>query len=70
MVNKSQIKQPSSQQIAIRMPSTLLERIDAFAEQLKLRSPGLRITRADAIRVMIENALAQSELSNPSSKQE
>ncbi len=70
MVNKSQTKQPSSQQIAIRMPSTLLERIDAFAEKLKLRSPGLRITRADAIRVMIENALAQSELSNSSSQQE
>ena len=70
MVYKSQIKQTSSQQIAIRVPSTLLERIDAFAAKLKLSSPGLRITRADAIRVMIENSLAQSELPNTSSKQE
>jgi len=64
MVYKTQSKQQRSQQIAIRMPSNLLERIDAFAEKLKLRSPGLRITRADAIRVMIENCLAQSESEN------
>ena len=50
------------------MPLPLLKRIDAFAADLQQKSPGLRISRADAIRVMIENWLAKVEADTKPSK--
>ena len=41
------------------MPLPLLKRVDAFANNLQQQTPGLHISRADAIRVMIENWLAK-----------
>jgi hypothetical protein len=58
---KQPTKNNRSQQIGIRMPLPLLKRIDAFANNLQQQSPGLHISRADAIRVAIENWLAKVE---------
>lgn len=68
----SKTKQPPknkrSQQIGIRMPLRLLKRIEAFADTLQQQSPGLHISRADAIRVAIENWLSKVEAEARNSK--
>lgn len=50
-----------SKQVAIRMPLPLLKRLDAFTNLLQQQSMGLRISRADAIRVALENWLTKVE---------
>lgn len=58
---KLQQKDKKSQQVAVRMPMSLIKRIDAFAADLQQKTPGMHITRADAIRVIIEGWLAKTE---------
>ena len=42
---------------AIRIPPPLLERIDAFARKLQAAVLGSEVTRSEAIRVLITQAL-------------
>ena len=51
----------ATRQVAFRLPVELVERLDAFAEQMKAESPGLRVTRADAARLLLTRALDASE---------
>jgi len=46
-----------TQQIAIRLPQPLLDRIKAYTDRLAQSMQGINITRADAIRVLIERGL-------------
>ena len=48
-------------QVAIRLPDALLERVEAHTDRMKEHLPGLKITRADAIRSLIAQALEQAE---------
>jgi metal-responsive CopG/Arc/MetJ family transcriptional regulator len=48
-------------QIAIRLPAKLLDRVDAHAARLKHRSPGVGVSRADAIRSLLHEALTSAE---------
>lgn len=49
-----------TRQVAFRFPESLIERIDAYAKQMEEQMPGLRFTRADAVRVLIEKGLIAS----------
>lgn len=48
-------------QIAVRLPADLLERIEAHAELLRARHPGLSLSRADVVRSLLAEALAAAE---------
>ena len=48
-------------QVAFRLPEELLERIDAYADRLSKATPGLTITRADAARMLLTQALDAAE---------
>lgn len=52
---------------AFKLPADLVERLDAHATRLRDESPGVRITRADALRTLLISALDSVE-SKPSSK--
>ena len=47
--------------VAVRMEPSLVERVDAHAERLKLAAPGVTITRGDAIRSLCLVALTAVE---------
>ena len=43
--------------LALRLPQTLVEEIDAYSAALQEQLPGLNITRADAVRQLIAMGL-------------
>jgi len=49
-------------QIAIRLSADLLSRLDAYKDRVKSDLVGLDFTRADAVRVLLERALADQGL--------
>jgi Arc/MetJ-type ribon-helix-helix transcriptional regulator len=49
----------AGENINIRFPDPLLERIDAHVELLKSKSPGARITRSDVVRMAVEEFTAK-----------
>lgn len=44
--------------VTIRMPQTLIDDVDGAAEQIARERPGMSVGRADAIRVLLVEALA------------
>ncbi len=44
-------------QCAFRLPASLVERLDAYAETMGADQPGLTFTRADAVRTLLTRAL-------------
>jgi hypothetical protein len=44
-------------QIAIRLPVPVMDRLEAHARRLRDRNPGVSVTRADAIRALLLDAL-------------
>jgi hypothetical protein len=44
---------------AFRLPDPLMTDVDRYARQLEAETPGLRITRADAVRALLIEGLAQ-----------
>ena len=50
-----------TKQVAFRLPVELVGRLDAFAERIQNESPGLRVTRADAARLLLTRALDEAE---------
>jgi hypothetical protein len=51
----------NDEQIVVRLPSAIVERIDAYAERMKKEQPGFRITRSDVVRSLIVRALDEAE---------
>ncbi|MCC6526088.1 MAG: hypothetical protein IT373_25800 [Polyangiaceae bacterium] len=47
----------TTQQTAFRLPTALLERLDGYAERLRAEQPGITITRADVVRLLLTRAL-------------
>jgi hypothetical protein len=43
--------------IWVRLPTDLIRRLDAYAEELRAITPGVSITRTDAARAILTNAL-------------
>lgn len=48
-------------QIAFRIPTSMLAKIDQYAALMRDQSPGLGATRTDALRVLIAKAIAAHE---------
>ena len=56
-VRKGWVGEPT-EQIAVRLPETLLRRVDRHVERLRDRTPlGISVTRADAVRALLIQAL-------------
>lgn len=49
-------------QLVVRLPGTLVGRVDAFAERMRVELPGVRFARAEAVRVLLTRALDQLPL--------
>lgn len=47
--------------IPFRLPADLVKRLDRHAERMQAEKPGLQVTRADALRVLITQALDREE---------
>ena len=56
-VRKGWVGEPT-EQIAVRLPETLLRRVDRHVKRLRDRTPlGISVTRADAVRALLIQAL-------------
>ena len=49
-------------QVAFRLSSSLVEEIDARAEEWRANAPGMRVTRADVVRAILVQALESDEI--------
>ena len=47
--------------IPFRLPADLVKRLDKHAERMQAEQPGLQVTRADALRVLLTEALDRVE---------
>ena len=47
----------NDEQLVVRLPSDLVDRIDARAEELREAMPGAKLSRADIVRVLLTQAL-------------
>lgn len=54
-----------NQLIGIRLPPLLLARVDAYTEVLRGRTPGLRVSRQQAIEVLLTRALDADDVTAP-----
>lgn len=52
---------PHDEQIAVRLPAHLVERVDAYRSQLAKAAPGIGVTRSDAVRALLLVALDHHE---------
>lgn len=59
-----QHKDRKSQQVAIRMTKSMVKRLDNFAAELAQKTPGIRFSRADAIRVILERWATETQASS------
>ena len=46
-------------QLVVRLPGSLVGRVDDFAERMRNELPGVRFARAEAVRVLLTRALDQ-----------
>jgi hypothetical protein len=44
---------------AFRLPDTLIVEVDRFAKRLEAERPGIGVTRAEAVRVLLMDALSR-----------
>jgi hypothetical protein len=58
----------ASAQIAVRLPRSLLEALDAEVYRLRRLRPGARVGRSDAIREVLHGALIASRKSKPGTR--
>ena len=57
-------KSGAMQVVPFRVPDELVKRLDKYAGRLRREQPGLRATRADALRMLLTEALDQKEARN------
>ncbi len=55
--------------VAFRLENELLKRIDAYGERLEKQTPGLKVARVDAVRILLVRGLSEVEGSEGSRKQ-
>ena len=58
----------TTQQTAFRLPTELLGRLDRYAERLREEQPGISITRADVVRLLLTRSLDEAEARRPQNK--
>jgi metal-responsive CopG/Arc/MetJ family transcriptional regulator len=49
------------EQIVVRLPGSLLERLDAYAERMRREMPGPAWKRSDVVRMLLAKALDATE---------
>ena len=54
--------------VAFRLEDELLKRIDAYAKRLEEATPGLKLARVDAVRVLLLKGLEEVEKDRASGK--
>ena len=54
--------------VPFRIPADLVKRLDAHATRLSKRNPGMRVTRADALRTLLLTALDAEEANHGKAK--
>lgn len=59
-------KKNQDEQLVVRLPTSLLERVDAYAEQLRLEQPGPAWRRSDVVRLLMARALDAADAAKPS----
>jgi len=50
--------------VAFRIPNEILKRVDRQADLMQKREPGLKLTRAAAVRLLLVRALEAAEVSS------
>ena len=55
------IEHEATQQAAFRLPLSLLDRLDRYAERVSREQKGLSVTRADVVRLLLIRALDELE---------
>ena len=55
-------------QLAFRLPTDLVRRLDACVERMVASQPGLTVTRTDAVRVLLIRALDADEAKTKTAK--
>lgn len=50
----------ATKQVGFRFTESLLRRVDAYAEKMSKEMPGLKFSRADAVRVLVERGLIEA----------
>ncbi len=53
------VRGTNDSQLVVRLPGTLVDRVDDFAEHMRSELPGVRFARAEAVRVLLTRALDQ-----------
>ena len=54
-------KTGQDEQLVVRLPNALLERVDAYAERLRDEQPGPAWKRSDVVRLLLARALDSVE---------
>jgi len=54
---EAEMPRPAKTQVALRLPTPLLERIDLHASKLSRQHPGLVFTRVDVVTTLLTQAL-------------
>lgn len=55
-------------QIAIRLPLSIVDRIDAHFARIKAENPGMSVSRSDAMRALLLDGLRAAEQPQPKGK--
>lgn len=58
-------RETNDEQIVIRLPGALVAWVDAHADAMREKLPGMRVTRADAVRTLLTAALEKSGTKRP-----
>jgi hypothetical protein len=64
----TQMAKEPTQQVAFRLPDSLVARLDRHVERMTKENPGLDFSRADAVRSLLTRALDQIEGSSAPTK--
>lgn len=60
MTTSTSTSEPTKQ-LAIRLPESLVERVEGHVARMRRASPGVDVRRADAIRALLFDALDRAE---------
>ena len=58
---KKEKDQDQGTMVTMRYPKALLEKIDKFMREFEKDNPGLKISRADAIRMLVTRGLEKGQ---------
>jgi hypothetical protein len=55
--SRAKARATNDSQLVVRLPGSLVERVDDFAAHMRTELPGVRFARAEAVRVLLTRAL-------------